>query len=203
MSNDDSQPSGRSKNRGAAQGLPNLPTLPNLGALSEAFGTALGGASRLTRARAQELAERILSQAGLENVDLGEAASGATTKINQLAEELMAARKANRELLQRTVSTELDKSLGRLGLARAEDIDQLRDEVARLRSDVTELKVSSKSATPAAARKTTAKKTATKQTTAKRAAAKKTAAKKTPAKKTPAKKTTAKKATAKKSTGAA
>ena len=201
MSDEESQPSGRSKKSGAGQGLPNLP-MPNLGALSEAFGAAIGGASRLTRARAQELAERILSQAGLENVDLGEAASGASAKINQLTEEILAARKANRELLQRTVSTELEKSLGRLGLARAEEIDQLRGEVARLRSEVTELKASHSATTSTAAKKSPAAKSAAKKSTAKKAAAAETAAKKAPTKKSAAKKPTAKKTAGKSTPGA-
>ncbi|SDT14292.1 hypothetical protein SAMN04489812_4306 [Microlunatus soli] len=209
--NSDDSPTDRTSTRrtGAGAARPGLPraavNAPNLSALAEVFGAAIDGASRMTRERARELAEKMLSQTGLDNidlsrmdlskvdprkVDLGEAASEAGARINQLAEEIMAARKANRELLQRTVAAELDKtldrSLTRLGLARAEEVTALRDEVAGLRADLAELKINStrpaakapsSTAKKTAAKKTTAKKTATKTTPAKASAVKKTAAK--------------------------
>ena len=144
--------------------------LPSITALAEAFGTALGGAGRLTRDRARQLAERLLGQAGLDNVDLGEAAAGASTRINQLAEEILAARKANRALLQRTVAGELEKSLDRLGLARADEVAGLRQEIAGLRSEISDLK--NRAAEPA---KKAAKKAPAKKAPAKKVAAKKTA----------------------------
>ncbi|MBO0812802.1 MAG: polyhydroxyalkanoate synthesis protein PhaF [Microlunatus sp.] len=157
------------------------PTLPGYSALAEAFGAAIDGASRMTRTRAKQLAERILTSAGLDNVDLGEAASGAGAKINQLAEEIMAARKANQALLQRTITAELEKSLGRLGLARADEVAALRSEIAELRRDLAGL--SRSTATTAAAKKSAAKKTTAKKSAAQKSAAKKSAAKKTAAKK--------------------
>ncbi|QDP97307.1 hypothetical protein FOE78_16485 [Microlunatus elymi] len=62
------------------------------------------------------------------------------TNLAALAEELIAAQKANRELLQRSVGAELEKSLVRLGLARIADVDQLRGEVAGLRDEVAGLR---------------------------------------------------------------
>ncbi len=120
--------------------------LPGFSTLAEVFGAAVDGASRMTRTRARHLAERLLSQAGFENVDLGEAASGASARINQLAEEIMAARKANRTLLQRTVTQELEKSLHRLGLAAAEDVQQMREEISRLRDEVAGLRAAATAA---------------------------------------------------------
>ncbi|GAB3925035.1 hypothetical protein GCM10011575_04760 [Microlunatus endophyticus] len=160
-------------------------TMPGYAALSEAFGAAIDGASQLTRTRAKQLAERLLTQAGLDNVDLGEAASEAGTRINQLAEEIIAARKANRALLQRTISTELERSLGRLGLARADEIAALRAEVAELRRDLDVLTVPGAAgpAKKAPAKKAPAKKAPAKKSTAKHAAAKHAAAKKAAAKK--------------------
>lgn len=156
-------------------------------ALAEAFGAAIDGASRMTRERAKQLAERLLNQAGIENVDLGEAATEASARINQLAEEIMAARKANQVLLRRSITTELEKSLGRLGLARADEVTALRAEVAELRRDLAGLSpAADRPAKKAAAKKAPAKKAAAKKTAAKHAAAKKTAAK-TASKKTAAK----------------
>ncbi|QGN33161.1 polyhydroxyalkanoate synthesis protein PhaF [Microlunatus sp. Gsoil 973] len=181
MSNDDES------RRGARLGQ----TVPGYSALAEAFGAAIDGASRMTRNRAKQLAERLLNQAGLDNVDLGEAASEAGARINQLAEEIIAARKANQALLQRTITAELEKSLTRLGLARADEVSALRDEVAQLRNDLAVVKSAAQTAAPAA--RTEAKKTAA--TATKKAAAKKTTAPKTAAKKattkTAAKNTTA------------
>jgi len=168
-------------------------TMPGYAALSEAFGAAIDGASQLTRTRAKQLAERLLTQAGLDNVDLGEAASEAGSRINQLAEEIIAARKANRALLQRTITTELERSLGRLGLARADEIAALRAEVAELRRDLDEL---TGPGAVAPAKKAPAKKAPAKKSPAKKAAATKTPAAKTPAAKTPATKKTAAKKTA-------
>jgi polyhydroxyalkanoate synthesis regulator phasin len=188
MSDKDSERHG--KNDGA---------LPNLTALAEAFGTAIGGAGRLTRDRARQLAERLLSQAGLDNVDLGEAASGASARINQLTEEILAARKANRALLQRTVAGELEKSLDRFGLARADEVSALRQEIAGLRSELNELSNRVAAETAAAAQQAPVGGPAAKTAAAKKAPAKKTAAKKTAAKKpAPAKKAPAKTAPAKK-----
>jgi polyhydroxyalkanoate synthesis regulator phasin len=152
--------------------------LPRYSALSEAFGAAIYGATRMTRARAKELAERLLNQAGLDNVDLGEAASEATNRINQLAEEIIAARKANQALLQRTVSAEIEKSLRRLGLARADEVAELRDEIAGLRKELSGLAIASGAAASSVGKKAGAKKAATKKSAAKKTATKRTAAKK-------------------------
>lgn|GEM_PF-1914411 len=192
MSNDDEP------RRGARLGQ----TLPGYSALAEAFGAAIDGASRMTRTRAKQLAERLLNQAGLDNVDLGEAASEAGARINQLAEEIIAARKANQALLQRTITAELEKSLGRLGLARADEVSALRDEIARLRADVAGLKTAAPTAAKTTAKKTTAKNATAKKTTAKKATSKKATANTPPVKKTSAKRTPATKTTARKATGA-
>lgn len=185
-------------------------TLPGYSVLAEAFGAAIDGASRMTRTRAKQLAERLLNQAGLENVDLGEAASEAGARINQLAEEIMEARKANQALLQRTVAGELEKSLRRLGLAGADEVAALRTEIADLRHEVAQLTIASAGTAPTAgkqaaarktARKSTATATAARTTPAKKAAAKKAAAKKAASKKTAAKKTAAKKSPGTPTTG--
>lgn len=175
-------------------------TVPGYSALAETFGAAIDGASRMTRTRAKQLAERLLNQAGLENVDLGEAASEAGARINQLAEEIIAARKANQALLQRTVTAELEKSLTRLGLARADEVAALRTEIAELRNDLAALTLGAPATTAGkkAAAKKTAKKTAATKTTATKTAAKKAPARKTPAQKTAAQKRAAQKATTKK-----
>jgi polyhydroxyalkanoate synthesis regulator phasin len=109
---------------------------------------------------------------------------GSMERFTKLAEEVLQASKANRELLENLFLTEVERAAGRLGFARAEEVQALRDEIADLRASIVALKA------PAAA------------TAAKRAAASTTNAATPAAKKTPAAKTTAAKTTATRKTPA-
>jgi polyhydroxyalkanoate synthesis regulator phasin len=75
----------------------------------------------------------MFKQAGLEDV-----AAEASERVTKLAEEIMNASRVNRELLQNFVDAEVDKATGRLGFARAEDVQALRAEVASLREQLDE-----------------------------------------------------------------
>jgi polyhydroxyalkanoate synthesis regulator phasin len=143
--------------------------------VSEAFQSYINmvtGVTKSTQARAAATARVLLKQAGLED-----AATEASERVTKLAEEIMNAGRANRELMQHYVTTEVDKAAARLGFARAEEVQALRDELDSLRAQLEE-------ATASAAKPGPAKKAATK-----RAPAKKTAARMTPAKKAAAKPT--------------
>jgi polyhydroxyalkanoate synthesis regulator phasin len=143
--------------------------------VSEAFQSYINmvtGVTKSTQARAAATARVLLKQAGLED-----AATEASERVTKLAEEIMNAGRANRELMQHYVTTEVDKAAARLGFARAEEVQALRDELDSLRAQL-------KEATASAAKPGPAKKAA-----AKRAPAKKTAARMTPAKKAAAKPT--------------
>ena len=116
---------------------------------------------------------------------------GSRERFTKLAEEILQASKANRELVENLFVAEVERAAGRLGFARAEEVQALRDEIADLRASIVALQA------PAAA--TAAQRSAASTKNAASApAAKKTAAKKTPAKKVPAKKAPAKKVPAKK-----
>ena len=54
--------------------------------------------------------------------------------MDKLADELLATSKANRQLLTQFVDAEVQKAVGRLGLAKSEDIEDLRAEIAALRT---------------------------------------------------------------------
>lgn len=140
----------------------------------------VGGLTKATKAKATEAAQGLLSATHLDDV-----ATGASGKVAALTEEILAASRANRELLAKTISAEVDKAAAKLGFARNEDLETLRAEVDELKSAVAE-----QAARAAAAEaEQAAKKTAAR----KRAAAKKAA----PAKKTaPAKKAASKAAEA-------
>jgi polyhydroxyalkanoate synthesis regulator phasin len=127
------------------------------------------GLTEVTRQKATAAAKALVAQ--------GEATAG---QVTGLADDLLAQSKSNREALSALVKFEVDKALGRVGLASAEEVTEL---TARIRSLETQLRDATKPA------KATAKATAAAPAKAPaEAPAKKAPAKKAPAKKAPAKK---------------
>jgi hypothetical protein len=150
--------------------------------VTEAFQTYINmvtGVTKSTQARASATARALLKQAGLEDV-----ATEASERVTKLAEEIMNASRANRELWQHFVAAEVDKAAARLGFARADEVQALRDEMAGLRAQL-------KEATARTAESAPATKAATKRAPAKKAAAtmttKKTMATKASSRKAPRK----------------
>jgi hypothetical protein len=88
----------------------------------------MNGLSKMTRERALSVARALLSQVGLEDV-----ANEAGERVSKLADEIMLASRANRELVEKLVSTEVDKAAARWGFVRADEVDALREELAELR----------------------------------------------------------------------
>ncbi len=86
------------------------------------------GLSKATKAKARAAAKNLLATAGLEEV-----AADATDRVTKLTEEVIAASRANRELMNKLVATEVDKAAGRLGFVRSDEIEDLRRELAELR----------------------------------------------------------------------
>jgi polyhydroxyalkanoate synthesis regulator phasin len=158
--------------------------------VAEAFQTYINmvtGVTKSTQAKAVATARALLKQAGLEDV-----ATEASERVTKLAEEIMNASRTNRELWQHFVAAEVDKTGARLGFARADEVQALRDEIASLRTQLTEATARTAKSAPA--------KAATKRAPAEKAAATMTPTKKTPTKKTPTKKTTATRTATKKTT---
>jgi hypothetical protein len=125
----------------------------------QAYINMVTGVTKSTKAKASATARAMLKQAGLEDV-----ATETSERVAKLAEEIMNASRANRELLQHYVNSEVDKAAARLGFARADEVEALRDEVARLRAQLTE-------ATARMAEAASVKKTATKKAPAKKTSA--------------------------------
>jgi polyhydroxyalkanoate synthesis regulator phasin len=146
--------------------------------VSEAFQTYINmvtGVTKSTQAKAVATARAMMKQAGLEDV-----ATETSERVTKLAEEIMNASRANRELLQHFVNSEVDKAAARLGFARADEVEALRDEIAQLRAQVEEATArmakaeSARTATKRApAKKTAATMTASKRTTAARSGGRK------------------------------
>ena len=140
--------------------------------MSEPFQTYINmvtGVKKSTQAKAVATARAMMKQAGLEDV-----ATETSERVTKLAEEIMNASRANRELLQHFVNAEVDKAAARLGFARADEVEVLRDEIAQLRAQVDE-------ATGRMAKAESPKRAATKRAPAKKTAATMTATKKTTA----------------------
>jgi polyhydroxyalkanoate synthesis regulator phasin len=149
------------------------------------------GLTEVTRQRAVSAAKALVAQGG--------AAAG---QVTALADDLVAQSKSNREAVTALVRFEVDKALGRVGLASAEEVTELNTRVRSL-EDVLR-RVAGPGAVEAA--KTGAANLAPSAAPTASPATSGAAAAKPPAKKAvkkaPAKKVLAKKAPAKKATGA-
>lgn len=165
------------------------------------------GLSDVSRKKAKAAAKKLAKRGG-----------ATVEQIQALTEDLVSTSTTNRDALQKIVRLEVDRALGLVGLATAEEVDTLttrvRDlerQLAEANSKIAESKIAAAEAPPAPApakrapaKKAPAapvKKTAAKTAPAKAAPTKtapaKTAAKTTAAKATPAKATPAKTAPAK------
>ncbi len=134
------------------------------------------GLGELTRARAMEAAQGLMSMPGV-SVATGKFA----VQVGALAEELLAAATTNREHLTALVRGEVDAAVTRLGLVPAAKLEEAQAEAARLRAEVAALRSASARSTAGTEKKAATKKAGVKKTAAKKAAVKKTAAKKSAA----------------------
>ncbi|HIV57071.1 MAG TPA: hypothetical protein H9902_03850 [Candidatus Stackebrandtia faecavium] len=160
------------------------------------------GLTEASRKKATKVVKSLAEQSGEKVEDLQSTVEG-----------LIAASAANRDSMSKLVRYELDRALGKVGLATGEEVAELNARVQQLEIELLEAKEQAAAAQEDAAQSRTAsgtaganstKKSAAKKasagtkkaTTRKKATTKKTAAKK--AAKSPAKTTSTKKATAKK-----
>lgn len=84
-----------------------------------------GGVREVTVQRALGAARALVAQ--------GEATA---EQVSALAEDVVAQSRANREAVTALVSYEVDRTLGRLGLASAQDVGQLADRVTALEGEL-------------------------------------------------------------------
>jgi hypothetical protein len=143
------------------------------------------GLTDVTRERALATARALATQGAAGVTAVVPAPVG--TQVSSLAEDLLAASKANRALLLHLIQAEIERSVARLGLVSAHELDAAARRAKGLERRVAELEEELR-------RSSTARKAAV--TRAKKAPAKKSATKKSTAKKSTAKKTTAKKSAA-------
>jgi polyhydroxyalkanoate synthesis regulator phasin len=144
------------------------------------------GLTEVTRQRAQQAAKALLQQTGADALT-----SGLTGKVTDLADEIVATSKSNRQLLQAIVANEVEGAVARLGFVRSEEVAALTRRVEGLEHELADANEALAASAPAAA---SAPVKAAKKAPAKKAPANKAAVKKLVAKKIAAKKTVAKKA---------
>lgn len=148
----------------------------------------VSGLTEVTRQRAVAAAKGLVSSSGAELV-----VPGAIGQASALADEIMATAKANRELLTGMIRAEVDRTVGRLGLATRDDVAAVQRGLDRLAARVDG--PSTSSAADAAPAQPPAKKVA--KTPVKKPATKapvtKAPARKAPAKRAPVRKPAASK----------
>ncbi|TDW54403.1 phasin family protein [Kribbella pratensis] len=135
------------------------------------------GLTEVTKQKAQAAAKALLQQTG---------ADALTSKVSDLADEIVATSKSNRQLLQAIVANEVEGAVARLGFVRSEEVAALTRRVKALETELAEAHAAGPvpdplvGDAPVLTKKETAKKASAKKAVplAKKAAAKK-AAKKT------------------------
>lgn len=133
------------------------------------------GLTEVTRQKAQAAAKALLQQTGADSL---------TTRVSDLADEIVATSKSNRQLLQAIVTNEVEGAVARLGFVRAEEVNALARRVQTLETELAAARSGAAApagdplaeAAPAPAQAAAAKKAA-KKAPAEQAAAKKTAKK--------------------------
>lgn len=158
------------------------------------------GLTEASRKKAQKVAKRLVGKGGVT-----------AAQLQALAEDLVSTSLANREALSKLIRFEVDRTLGRVGLATAEEVADLTARVRDLEEELRQARADEppapagppatdgaavSTATTPIAKKTIAKKAVAKKTVAKKAADAPPATGTAPVKKAVAKKTVAKKAAA-------
>ncbi|MFI5713885.1 phasin family protein [Kribbella sp. NPDC051620] len=141
------------------------------------------GLTEVTKQRAQQAAKALLQQTGADALT-----AGVTTKVSDLAEEIVATSKSNRQLLQAIVANEVEGAVARLGFVRSEEVAALTRRVDGLERELAEANDALVAATAAASAPAPASSASTSASTSAAAgagpAAKKAAVKTPPVKKT-------------------
>jgi polyhydroxyalkanoate synthesis regulator phasin len=159
------------------------------------------GLGEMTRARAMEAAQGLLSLPGADEV------TRRAVRASTLADQLLEAAKANRANLLALVQHEVESALKRADVARVADVRAAQVTVSALAKEIADLRGMLRAGGDAAGRRSGAVSTtvradspAAEAVTTSPTATSPTATRRAPTKKAPARKTTARKATARKAT---
>ena len=169
----------------------------------KAYLQVASGVGDLTRQRALDAARQALAATAAAAVlpVASAGVDGLAAQASALADELLAAGRANREMLGQLVRAEVETVVSRLGLDGRSDLEaELATSRARVRELERSLATAKTTASKATAKRTAASKPTATKATATKATAKRTAASKSATTKATAKRTAASKAATRKST---
>ena len=119
------------------------------------------GLTEVTVKRAQEAAQSLVNQ-GMSMLSTDsvpdvpgkdqavDAAKTAANSVQELADELLETSKQNRDLLTGLIRTEVDRSAGRMGFVREEELAAVRRHIARLENQIADMRMSVVATVPAA-----------------------------------------------------
>ena len=103
-----------------------------------------GGLAEVGIAKARDVVGSLLSgdidQVVPSKEAASEAARAVSTQVQELADDLASQATANRELLTGLIRTEVDHTAGRVGFVREEELAAVRRHVARLESQLSEVR---------------------------------------------------------------
>ena len=94
------------------------------------------GLTEVTAAKAREIAMALVGQ----GMNLGTKAPDVVGQVQELADDLMATSKGNRDLLTSMIRSEVDKAVGRMGFVREDELAALRRHVQRLEDDLVDMR---------------------------------------------------------------
>jgi polyhydroxyalkanoate synthesis regulator phasin len=94
------------------------------------------GLTEVTAAKAREIAMALVGQ----GMNLGTKAPDVVGQVQELADDLMATSKGNRDLLTNMIRSEVDKAVGRMGFVREDELAALRRHVQRLESELGDMR---------------------------------------------------------------
>jgi polyhydroxyalkanoate synthesis regulator phasin len=94
------------------------------------------GLTEVTAAKAREMAMALVGQ----GMNLGTKAPDVVGQVQELADDLMATSKGNRDLLTNMIRSEVDKAVGRMGFVREDELAALRRHVQRLENELGDMR---------------------------------------------------------------
>ena len=94
------------------------------------------GLTEVTAAKAREIAMALVGQ----GLNLSTKAPDVVGQVQELADDLVATSKGNRDLLTGMIRTEVDKAVGRMGFVREDELAALRRHVQRLEFELGEVR---------------------------------------------------------------
>ncbi len=100
-----------------------------------------GGVTEATTSKAREAVSGLLSQ-GLSLSTRAMPAPEMMGQVQELADDLVATSKNNREMLVGMIRAEVDRAVGRMGFVREDELAALRRHVQRLEKQIADLELS-------------------------------------------------------------